>query len=79
LDFDPQLEEVSAMAAPAGAAAPAPAAAGPRFQLGDTVLYGSRMAVLRYLGPLPGVDGLWVGLELQSAYGNTDGIFGGHR
>lgn len=63
-----------------GAAAGAPAGAPQKFRVGETVLVGrthKQLGTIRYSGPTAFGEGDWVGLELQSPVGRTDGSVNG--
>ncbi len=62
------------------AAAGVPAGAPQKFRVGETVLVGrthKQLGIIRYSGPTAFGEGDWVGLELQSPVGRTDGSVNG--
>ena len=62
------------------AAAGAPTGAPRKFRVGETVLVGrtqKQLGTIRYSGPTAFGEGDWVGLELQSPVGRTDGSVNG--
>jgi len=49
------------------------------FELGQSITLPKGPAVIRYIGPLPGQIGTWIGLEVGPNEGKHDGMYEGKR
>lgn len=54
--------------------------AGLRLKVGDRVkVSGSKIGVVRYIGPADFAKGIWAGIELDQRIGKNDGSVGSKR
>ncbi|KCV68879.1 hypothetical protein H696_04297 [Fonticula alba] len=51
----------------------------PNVSVGDRVLVNDRRGIVRFAGPIDGLSGIWVGIELDGPVGKNDGTVKGKR